>query len=56
MNKDQPKTRQITLPHSDYQPNKAEKEKEYAMPGADAGTTHRAFFQPTDIRHKAKGK
>ena len=48
--------RQITLPHSDYQPSKAEKEKEYNMPKAKEGIVRSAFFQPYAIRRAPKGK
>ena len=42
----QDKLRTITLPSRDYQPSKAELEEEIDMPGADAETIRRAFFQP----------
>ena len=43
--KDIPEEREITLPPRDYQPAKAEKEREIDMPGADIVTVRRAFFQ-----------
>ena len=38
--------REITSPHRDYQPRKAEKEEEIDMPAASRETIRRAFFRP----------
>ena len=48
--KDIPEEREITLPPRDYQPTKAEKEREINMPGADIVTVRRAFFQRIRVR------
>ena len=48
--KDIPEEREITLPPRDYQPTKAETEREYHMPGADIVTVRRAFFRPVRVR------
>ena len=45
-----PKPRTITLPDQTYQPPKAEREKEYDMPGASKKTVRRAFFRPVNVR------
>ena len=45
-----PEEREITLPPRDYQPTKAEKEREIDMPGADIVTVRRAFFQRVKVR------
>ena len=42
--------REITLPPRDYQPTKAETEREYDMPSADIVTVRRAFFQRVKVR------
>ena len=42
--------RTITLPGNDYQPGKAEMEREYDMPGASMRTIRRAFFRPLKIK------
>lgn len=47
-----PEPRTITLPHTDYQPPKAEQEKEYDMPCASLKTIRRAFFRPFNIRRE----
>ena len=44
--------RTITLPDQDYQPRKAEMEKEYHMPGASLKTIRRAFFRPFNVRRE----
>ena len=48
--KDIPEERDIVLPPRDYQPTKAEKEREIDMPGADIVTVRRAFFQRIRVR------
>ena len=46
----QKKPKEITLPpRKDYQPSKAEMEKEVDMPGADIETVRKAFFQPVKV-------
>lgn len=48
--KNQKNPKEITLPsRKDYQPSKAEMEKEVDMPGADIKTVRKAFFQPMKI-------
>ena len=42
--------RTITLPGNDYQPSKAEMEREYDMPGASMRTIRRALFRPFKIK------
>ena len=42
--------REITLPPRDYQPTKAEKEREIDMPGADIVTVRNAFFRRVKVR------
>lgn len=42
----------ITLPGKDYQPRKADMEREYDMPGADMETVRRAFFRPVNVERK----
>lgn len=52
MNKkeDQKEPREITLPsRKDYQPSKAEMEKEFDMPETDMETVRQAFFQPLKV-------
>ena len=50
-----PEPRTITLPDQDYQPRKAEMEKEHHMPGASLNTIRRACFRPFNVRReKAK--
>lgn len=49
-----PKARTITLPDQDYQPPKAEHEKEYDMPGASLKTVRSAFFRPINVRRKPR--
>ena len=44
--------REITLPSRDYQPTKAETEREYDMPGADIVTVRSAFFRRVKVREK----
>ena len=46
----QQKPKEITLPsRKDYQPSKAEMEKEFDMPEADIETVRKAFFQPLKV-------
>ena len=45
-----PEEREITLPPRDYQPTKAEKEREIDMPGADIVTVRSAFFRRVKVR------
>ena len=45
-----PEEREITLPPRDYQPTKAETEREYDMPGADIVTVRNAFFRRVKVR------
>ena len=47
--------REIKLPAGDYQPSKAEREREYDMPGADMKTVRSAFFRPIKVRESGKG-
>ena len=39
-------------PPRDYQPTKAETEREYDMPGADIVTVRNAFFRRVKVREK----
>ena len=48
--KDIPEEREITLPPRDYQPTKAEAEREIDMPGADIVTVRNAFFRRVKVR------
>ena len=50
--KDIPEEREITLPPRDYQPTKAETEREYHMPGADIRIVRRAFFRRIRVREE----
>lgn len=46
----QKEPKEITLPsRKDYQPSKAEMEKEFDMPEADMETVRKAFFQPVKV-------
>ena len=45
-----PMPREIDMPPRDYQPTKAETEREYDMPAADIVTVRRAFFRPVRVR------
>ena len=47
-----PEEREITLPPRDYQPTKAETEREIDMPGADIVTVRRAFFRRVKVREE----
>ena len=47
-----PEEREITLPPRDYQPTKAETEREYDMPGADIVTVRNACFRRVKVREK----
>ena len=51
--RDLPHPRTITLPDQDYQPPKAEREKEHDMPGASLETVRRAFFRPFSIQRES---
>ena len=46
--------REVPMPARDYQPSKAELEREYDMPGADMATVRRAFFRPVKVRSADK--
>ena len=46
------KPRTIILPDQNYQPPKAEQEKEHDMPGASAKTARRAFFRPFNVKRE----
>ena len=48
--KNSPEELEITLPPRDYQPTKAETEREYDMPGADIVTVRNAFFRRVKVR------
>ena len=48
--KDIAEEREITLPPRDYQPTKAETEREYDMPGADIVTVRKAFFRRVRVK------
>ena len=50
--KEIPEEREITLPPREYQPTKAEKEREIDMPGADILTVRNAFFRRVKVREK----
>lgn len=47
-----PEARTITLPDKDYQPRKAEMEREYDMPGASLDTIRSAFFRPFNVERE----
>ena len=47
-----PAAREIDMPPRDYQPSKAEQEREHDMPGADIRTVRRAFFWRVKVREK----
>ena len=47
-----PGPRTITLPGKDFQPSKADMDREYDMPGASLKTIRRALFRPFNIRRK----
>ena len=47
-----PEARTITLPEAEYQPRKAEQEKEHDMPGVSLKTARRAFFRPFNLRRE----
>ena len=48
-----PEPRTITLPdQKTYQPPKAEREREYDMPGAKMKTVRRSFFRPVNVRRE----
>ena len=48
-----PATRETDMPPRDYQPTKAETEREYDMPGASLATVRRAFFRPVRVRENS---
>ena len=50
--KDIPEEREITLHPRDYQPTKAEKEREIDMPGADIVTVRNAFFRRVRVKEE----
>ena len=50
--KDIPKEREITLPPRDYQPTKAETEREIDMPDADIVTVRKAFFRRVRVKEE----
>ena len=50
--RDIPEEREITLPPRDYQPTKAETEKEYDMPGAEIRTVRNAFFRRVRVKEE----
>ena len=43
----------ITLPGNDYQPSKAEIERESDIPGASMRKVRSAFFRPINIKREA---
>lgn len=47
-----PNARTITIPNQDYQPPKAEREKEHDMPGAGIKAIRRAFFRPFNVKRE----
>ena len=47
-----PESRTVTLPDQTYLPPKAEREKEYDMPGVSMKTVRRAFFRPVNVRRE----
>ena len=47
-----PEARTITLPHTDFQPRKADMEAEYDMPGASLDTIRSAFFRPINVERE----
>ena len=49
-----PEARTITLPDESYQPPKAEREKEYDMPGADIEAVRSAFFRPINVQREGE--
>ena len=50
--KDIPEKREITLPPRDYQPTKAETEREIDMPGAEIRTVRNAFFRRIKVKEE----
>ena len=48
-----PKPRAITLPGKDFQPSKADMDREYDVPEASLKTIRSAFFRPFNIRREA---
>lgn len=50
--RDIPAEREVTLPPRDYQPTKAEQEKEYDMPEASLKTIRRAFLRPFNVKRE----
>ena len=49
-----PEPRKLTIPDDSYQPRKAEKEKEYDMPGASLKAIRSAFFRPFALQREGK--
>ena len=47
-----PEPRTITLSDTNYQPPKAEREKEHDMPGASLETVRSAFFRPFNVERE----
>ena len=45
-----PAAQEIGVQLRDYQPTKAETEREYDMPGASLATVRRAFFRRVKVR------
>ena len=47
-----PEPRTITLPKSDFQPSKADMEREYDMPGLSLDEIRSTFIRPSNIRRE----
>ena len=47
-----PEPRTVTLPKRDFQPRKADMEREYDMPGLSLDKIRSTFFRPFNIRRK----
>ena len=47
-----PEPRTITLPSSDFQPSKADMEREYDMPRMSLDKIRSTFFRPFNIRRE----
>ena len=52
--KPKPKETVITLPPKEYQPSKAELEKEYDMPGLSLEKLRQTFFRPVKVLRRKK--
>ena len=48
-----PAALEIDMPPRDYQPTKAETEREYDMPGADIVTVRNAFFRRVRVKKES---